>query len=81
MLPRDDCEAIRRAVERDCHSIVRFDAQFNVVVVVMWDQDWAMALRSSSLMFRQLYSEPASVIHTSIAEGLYAQNRRGKNTT
>ena len=25
--------------------------QFNVVVVDMWDKDWAMILRSSSLMF------------------------------
>ena len=45
------CEAIRRAEERTCHSIVRFEVQFNVVVVDMWDINWAMALRSSSLMF------------------------------
>ena len=51
MLPRVDCEAIRRAEERSCHSIVRFEVQFNVVVVDMWDKDWAMALRCSSLMF------------------------------
>ena len=51
MLPRVDCEAVRRAEERACHSIVRFEVQFNVVVVDMWDRDWSMALRSSSLMF------------------------------
>ena len=51
MLPRVDCEAVGRAEERACHSIVRFEVQFNVVVVDMWDKDWAMALRSSSLMF------------------------------
>ena len=51
MLPRVDCEAIRRAEERACHSIVQFEVQLNVVVVDMWDKDWAMALRSSSLMF------------------------------
>ena len=52
MLPRVDCEAIRRVEERACHSIARFEVQFNVVVVDMWDKDWAMALRSSSLMLR-----------------------------
>ena len=51
MLPKVDCDAIRKAKERACHSIVRFEAQFNVVVVDMWDKDWAMTLRSSSLMF------------------------------
>ena len=51
MLPRVDCEAVGRAEERACHSIVRFEVQFNVVVVDMRDKDWAMALRSSSLMF------------------------------
>ena len=51
MLPRVDCEAIRLAEERAYHSIVRFDVQFDVVVVDMWDKDWSMALRSSSLMF------------------------------
>ena len=51
MLPRVDCEAIRRAEEIACHSIVRLEVQFNVAVVDMWDKDWAMALRSSSLMF------------------------------
>ena len=51
MLPRVDCEAIRRADERACHSIVKFKVQFNVVDVDMWDKDWAMALHSSSLMF------------------------------
>ena len=50
MLPRVDCEAIRRAEERACHSIVRFEVQFNVVVVDMWNKDWAMTLHSSSLM-------------------------------
>ena len=50
MLPRVDCEAIRGAEERACHSIVRFEVQFNVVVVDMWDKDWALTLRSSSLM-------------------------------
>ena len=30
--------------------MVIFEVQSNVVVVVMWDKDWAMALRSSSLM-------------------------------
>ena len=48
MLPRVDCEAVRRAEERACHSMVRFEVQFNVVVVDMWDRDWSMALRSSS---------------------------------
>ena len=48
MLPRVDCEAARRAEERACHSIARFEVQFNVVVVDMWDRDWSMALRSSS---------------------------------
>ena len=48
MLPRVDREAVRRAEERACHSIVRFEVQFNVVVADMWDKDWAMALRSSS---------------------------------
>ena len=51
MFPRVDCEAIRRAEEGVCNSIVWFEVQFNVVVVDMWDKDWAMALRSSSLMF------------------------------
>ena len=51
MLPRVDCVAIRRAEERAYHSIVRFEVQFNVVVVDMWDKEWAMALRSSYLMF------------------------------
>ena len=51
MLPRVDCEAIRRAEERAWHSIVMFEVQFNVVVVDMRYKDWAMALRSSSLMF------------------------------
>ena len=37
MLPRVDCEAIRRAEERTCHSIVRFEVQFNVVIVDMLD--------------------------------------------
>ena len=50
MLPRVDCEATRRADGRSCHSIVRFEVQLNVVVVGMWDKDWAMALRSSYLM-------------------------------
>ena len=50
MLPRVNCEAIRRAEEEACHSIVRFEVQFNVVVVGMWDKDWSMALRSSSQM-------------------------------
>ena len=48
MLPRVDCRASRRAEERDCHSIVRFEMQFNVAVVDMWDTDLAMVLRSSS---------------------------------
>ena len=52
MLPRVDCETIRRDEERACHSIIRFEGHFNVVVFVMWDKDWAMALRSSSPMFR-----------------------------
>ena len=30
--------------------MVRFEVQLNAVVVHMWDKDWAMALRSSSLM-------------------------------
>ena len=51
MLPRVDCEAVRRAEERACLSMVRFEVQFNVVVVDMWDRDWSMALRSSFLMF------------------------------
>ena len=51
MLPRVDCDAIKRAEERACHSMVGFEVQFNVVVVDMWDSDWSMALRSSSLMF------------------------------
>ena len=51
MLPRLDCEAVRRAEERACHSIVKFEVQFNVVVVDMLDKDWSMALRCSSLMF------------------------------
>ena len=51
MLPRVDSEAIRRAEDRACHSIVRLEVQFNVVVVDMLDRDWSMALRSSSLMF------------------------------
>ena len=51
MLLRVDCEAIRRAEERACHSIVRFEVQLNVVVVDMWEKYWTMALRSSSLMF------------------------------
>ena len=51
MLPRVDSEANRRAEERACHSIVRFDVQFDVVVVDMWDKDWEMALRCFSLMF------------------------------
>ena len=48
MLPRVDCEASRRAEERACHSMVRFEVQLNVVVVDMWDKDWVMALCSSS---------------------------------
>ena len=51
MLPRVDCEAIGRDEEIACQSIARFEVQFNVVVVDMWDNDWAMELRSSSLMF------------------------------
>ena len=51
MLPRVDCEAIRRAEERAFHSMERFEVQFNVVVVDMRDKHWSMALRSSSLMF------------------------------
>ena len=51
MLPRVDCEAIRRAEERACHSIAKFEVQSNVVAVDMWDRDWSMALRSFSLMF------------------------------
>ena len=51
MLPRVDCKAIRRAEERACHSIVRFEVEFNVVVVDLWDKYWAIALHSSSLMF------------------------------
>ena len=51
ILPRVDCEAIRRGEERACHSTARNEVQFNVVVVDMWDKDWAMALRSSSLIF------------------------------
>ena len=35
MLPRVDCEAVRRVEERACHSIVRFEVQFNVVVIDM----------------------------------------------
>ena len=50
MLPRVDCEAVRRSEERACHSILRFEVLFNVVVVDTWDKDWAMTLRSSSLM-------------------------------
>ena len=45
------CEATRRADERACHSIARLEVQYYVVVVDMWDKDWAIALRSSSLMF------------------------------
>ena len=51
MLPRVDCGAIIWAEERACHSIVKFNAQFYVVVVDMWGKDLAMALRSFSLMF------------------------------
>ena len=51
MLPRVDCEAIRRAEERACHSMAWLEVQFNAVVVDRWDSDWAMALRRSSLMF------------------------------
>ena len=51
MLPKVDCDAVGRAEERACHSIVRFEVQLNAVVVDMWDRDWSMALRSSSLMF------------------------------
>ena len=50
MLPRVDCEAISRAEERACNSIVRLEVLFNVVVVDLWDKDWAITLRSSSLM-------------------------------
>ena len=52
MLPSVDSEAIRRAEERARNSIVRFEVQVNVVVVDMWDKDWAMALCSSSLVLR-----------------------------
>ena len=51
MLPRVDCEAIRRAEERACHSIARFEVLLKLVVVDMWKKDWAMALRTSSMMF------------------------------
>ena len=51
MLPIVDCEASRKAEERACHSKVRPEVQFNVVIIDMLDNDWAMALRSSSLMF------------------------------
>ena len=51
MLPTVDCEAVRRAEERACHSKVRFEEQSNVVVVDMWDRDLSMAFHSSSLMF------------------------------
>ena len=51
MLPKVDCDAIRKAEERACHSIVSFEVQFNVVVVNIWDNVLAMALSSSSLMF------------------------------
>ena len=37
-----------RAVERACHSIVRFEMQFDVVVVGTWGKDCTMALCSSS---------------------------------
>ena len=39
MLPRVNCEATRRAEDRACHSIVKVEVQFNVVVVDMWDKD------------------------------------------
>ena len=39
------------AEEIACLSIVRFEVQFNVVVVDMLDKHWAMALRSSSQTF------------------------------
>ena len=38
MLPRVDSEANRRADERACLSIVRFEVQFNVVIVDMWNK-------------------------------------------
>ena len=51
MLPTVDCEATRRAEERACHSIARFEVQFNEVVVDMLEKDWAMALASTSMCF------------------------------
>ena len=51
MLPRVYCEAIRRVEERACHSIVRFEVQFSVVLIDMWDKDLSVAMHSSSLMF------------------------------
>ena len=51
MLPTLDRNAVRRAEDRACHSIVRIEVQFNVEVVDMWDRDCSMELRSASLMF------------------------------
>ena len=50
ILPRVDCEENIRAEKRACNSIVWYEVQFDVVVVDVWDKDWEMALRSSSLV-------------------------------
>ena len=51
VLPRVDCEESRWTEERACRSRVRFEVQFDVVVVDMRDKDWAMTLRCSSQVF------------------------------
>ena len=51
MLPTVNCNEIRRADERACHSIAWLDVQLNAVVGDMWDKDLSMALLSSTLMF------------------------------
>ena len=40
-LPRVDWEENSRAEERACHCIAKFEVYFGVVVVGMWDKDWA----------------------------------------
>ena len=64
-------------MQRACHSIVRFEVQFNVVVVDLWDKALAIALHSSSLMF-WLWVECTLSLH--IVFGLRAGSRTvGRN--
>ena len=60
MLPRVDCEAIRRAVERACLSVVRFEVQLDVVVVYICGTEigqWHCAVLSDVLVVGRMHIE------------------------